>query len=305
MSKSILTKFSNTYSVDEHKMLSTLKTVAFKQYNGVNISNEQMIALLVVADQYKLNPFTKEIYAFPDKGAIVPVVGVDGWSRIINSHPEFDGMEYKFSETSTTPPSGKPCPDWIECVMYRKDRSNPITVREYLDEVYRPPGKKPGPWQTHTKRMLRHKVTIQCARMAFGFVGIYDEDEADRIIQAEKDITPKASQNQFQQFQSLINNEDSIGMLKFMGSMSHEVQTELYNSFPRGKKVEGKKIVSDMIQKGSSMVTEYADCIMQYALEQDEGGLREVKSDLTDSELELVLPRLDDESFRYFESVEL
>ena len=29
--------------------------------------------------------------------------------------------------------------------------------------------------------MLRHKALIQCARIAFGFSGIYDEDEAHRI----------------------------------------------------------------------------------------------------------------------------
>ncbi len=42
-----------------------------------------------------------------------------------------------------------------------------------------------GPWQTHTKRMLRHKALIQCSRIAFGFVGIYDEDEAQRIIEGQ------------------------------------------------------------------------------------------------------------------------
>ena len=36
--------------------------------------------------------------------------------------------------------------------------------------------------------MLRHKAMIQCARLAFGYAGIYDQDEAERIV--EKDITP-------------------------------------------------------------------------------------------------------------------
>lgn len=311
MNKSILTKFSSQYGVDEHKMLSTLKTVAFKQSNGVDISNEQMIALLVVADQYKLNPFTKEIYAFPDKGAIVPVVGVDGWSRIINSHPQFDGMEYKFSNESVSLEGGKTCPEWIECVMYRKDRSNPTTVREYIDEVYRPAftnkyGKLViGPWQTHTKRMLRHKVTIQCARLAFGFVGIYDEDEADRIIEAEKDITPRATDQQKQRFQSLINNSDSIGMLEFMGNLPDVIQAELYNSFPAGEKVKGKQLVSGMISKASTAITEYADTIMQYASEEYEGGVRELKSELTETEEKLVLPRLDDRTKEYYENLEV
>jgi hypothetical protein len=35
--------------------------------------------------------------------------------------------------------------------------------------------------------MLRHKAMIQCARIAFGFGGIYDQDEAERIIEATPD----------------------------------------------------------------------------------------------------------------------
>lgn len=191
--KSLLAKFADRYAVDANKMLETLKSTAFKQRDGSAPSNEQMMALLVVADQYKLNPFTREIYAFPDKqNGIVPVVGVDGWSRIINSHPDFDGMEFRYSDDMATPVGAmSPCHEWVECVMYRKDRSRPIVVREYLDEVYRAPFKEgmKGPWQTHTKRFLRHKAMIQCARLAFGFVGIYDEDEAGRIAeQTERDM---------------------------------------------------------------------------------------------------------------------
>jgi hypothetical protein len=40
--------------------------------------------------------------------------------------------------------------------------------------------------------MHRHKSLIQAARIAFGFSGIYDEDEAERIT--EKDITPPKSE---------------------------------------------------------------------------------------------------------------
>ncbi|STU11464.1 phage recombination protein Bet [Klebsiella pneumoniae] len=61
-------------------LMNTLKNTAFK---GGNVTDEQFTALLIVANQYGLNPWTKEIYAFPDKGGIVPVVGVDGWARII------------------------------------------------------------------------------------------------------------------------------------------------------------------------------------------------------------------------------
>lgn len=78
----------------------------------------------------------------------------------------------------------------MECIIYRKDRSRPTVVREYLDEVYREPfkgqyGVVAGPWQTHTKRFHRHKTSIQSARLAFGFGGIFDQDEAERIVEGQ------------------------------------------------------------------------------------------------------------------------
>lgn len=163
------------------ELIQTLKATAFKG----DVSDAQMTALLVVANQYGLNPWTKEIYAFPDsQNGIVPVVGVDGWSRIINQNPQFNGMEFRASETMVEMNGARPAPEWMECVIYRKDRDHPVVIREYLDEVYREsfkPGMK-GPWQTHTKRFFRHKAMIQCSRLAFGYVGIYDQDEADRVV---------------------------------------------------------------------------------------------------------------------------
>lgn len=165
---SLLAKMASRFSVEPAKMLTTLKSTAFKG----DVSNEQMMALLIVADQYGLNPWTKEVYAFPDKNnGIVPVVGVDGWARIINSHEQFDGMQFEQDAESCT------------CTIYRKDRQHPVAVTEYMTECKR----GTGPWNSHPRRMLRHKAMIQCARLAFGYAGIYDQDEAERIV--ERDIT--------------------------------------------------------------------------------------------------------------------
>jgi phage recombination protein Bet len=186
--QSLVARFAEKYHIEPAKLMDTLKATAFRQRGDVVVTNEQMAALLIVADQYKLNPFTKEIFAFNDKGAVVPVVSVDGWSRIINEHPAFNGLEFNYSDNIVTMTSGKPCPEWCEVVIYRKDRDRPTIVREYLDEVYQSPrGERGifGPWQTHTKRFLRHKTLIQGARIAFGFAGIYDEDEASRIVDAQ------------------------------------------------------------------------------------------------------------------------
>ena len=159
-------------------LIETLKATAFK---GQEVSDAQMTALLIVANQYGLNPWTKEIYAFPDKNnGIVPVVGVDGWARIINEHPQFDGEEFEYGPVFTH--KGKAVQEWIECVIYRNDRSKPTRIREFFDEVSRD---NAIPWQSHPKRMHRHKSLIQCARLAFGFGGIYDQDEAERIVERD------------------------------------------------------------------------------------------------------------------------
>lgn len=183
------------------ELYSVLKQTAFKG----DVSDAQLSALLIVANQYGLNPWTKEIYAFPDKkNGIIPVVSVDGWSRIINSNSQFDGMDFRFSdEMVTMDGANSPAPVWTECVIYRKDRSHPTVIREYLDEVYKAPFKPKdggytvaGPWQTHPKRFSRHKAMIQCARVAFGFGGIYDDDEAARIAEAQpmKQIDPSTGE---------------------------------------------------------------------------------------------------------------
>jgi phage recombination protein Bet len=164
---SLVAKIAARFNVEPDKMMQTLKATAFKG----NVSNEQMMALLVVADQYNLNPWTKEIYAFPDgQNGVVPIVGLDGWARIINEHPEFDGIDFEQDAESCT------------CVIYRKDRSRPVRVTEYMTECAR----ETKPWKSHPRRMLRHKAMIQCARLAFGFVGIYDHDEAERIVEATR-----------------------------------------------------------------------------------------------------------------------
>ncbi|UOO87458.1 phage recombination protein Bet [Neisseria arctica] len=202
------------------ELISTLKATVFKG----EATNEQFNALMIVAAQHALNPFTKEIYAFPDKSnGITPVVGVDGWASIINRHEKFDGMEFNYSSEMTQPEGAKSkAHEWVECVIYRKDRSHPIVAREYLDEVYRPPfktkyGDVTGPWQSHTKRMHRHKAMIQAARLAFGFTGIYDEDEAERIKDAndgvsEAEVSPFRGDTNSNERAELIATGETVAM---------------------------------------------------------------------------------------------
>lgn len=153
-------------SVDPGKLLDTLKATCFK-----GASNEEMLALVAVSNRYGLDPLTKQIYAFPSKGGITPVVSVDGWLHILNSQPQFDGIEFHFEDG----PDGKPAS--VTAVVYRKDRTHATKVTEYFAECFRPT----EPWRQFPRRMLRHKAVKEAVRVAFGISGITDEDEARDI----------------------------------------------------------------------------------------------------------------------------
>jgi phage recombination protein Bet len=135
-------------------------------------TKEQFAAFLLVANEYGLNPVTKEIYAFPTRGGgIQPIVGIDGWMTMANSHAAYDGITFvdRLSDDGQLVA--------ITAQVHRKDRSHPVEVTEYLAECRQ----GTDPWKKWPARMLRHKAAIQAIRYAFGFSGIVDPDEADRM----------------------------------------------------------------------------------------------------------------------------
>lgn len=173
--KSLVTTMANKFSMEPMEFFETLKKTVFKN----PATNEQVAAFLIVANEYKLNPFTREVHAFASKdGGVVPIVGIDGWINLTNSHPQYDGVEFDEIQDE------KGLPVSCKTLIYRKDRKHPTVVTEYYDECFR----QTDPWKKWGKRMLRHKSFIQCARLAFGFAGIYDPDEAERIEEAEYEI---------------------------------------------------------------------------------------------------------------------
>lgn len=173
--RSVLVDMSTRYGMEPAAFEATLRATVCKG----NVSREEFAAFLLVAKEYRLNPLTKEIYAFPAKGGgIQPIVSIDGWCRIINEHPALDGIEF-----DDVLEGGNLIAVTVR--IYRKDRQRPTTVTEYMSECRR----ATDVWKTWPARMLRHKALIQGARYAFGFSGIVDPDEYERLT----DVTPKTT----------------------------------------------------------------------------------------------------------------
>lgn len=180
--KLLIDIFSQRYGIQSDMMLATLRGTAFKvKATEAQATNEELAALLAVAYEYHLNPFIREIYCYRAKsGALVPIVGFDGWIRLVQRQPSFDGEEFTSGYDESPDKRGEARGFFYECKMFRKDRSRPTIVREYHNENWR----DTDPWNQMPNRMTRMRSYIQCARVCFGFGGIYDEDEGERIRDA-------------------------------------------------------------------------------------------------------------------------
>lgn len=297
----LVLRMAEKFGINAELLLSTLKATAFKQKDGTVPTNEEMISLLIVADQYGLNPFIREIYAYPGqnrKGIInkvIPVVSVDGWSRIINEHPQFDGMSFEYSQTLVVPEgSTAKCSEWVECILYRKDRSHPTRVREYLDENYRNPSQEIGedgkifivnsPWQTHPKRTLRHKSMIQASRMGFGFTGIFDQDEAQRMLDAKLSTaatavvereslqTKEAQQNRLtpsQQATATMTHEQMNPILEQIAQRVNQVNSwnVVYDYVKERFSGDNLEYAKNFLKKKEKEFQEKAEAVKQAAIE--------------------------------------
>lgn len=116
--------------------------------------------LLRLANKHQLDPLSDEIALLQNHDQTYqPFITIDGWSKLINNHPQYAGMSLR---DSTELIDG--IPTWMECTIYRNDRILLIVIKEYLEEV-----RTDHPsWQLMPRRMLRHRVIQQCARLALG-----------------------------------------------------------------------------------------------------------------------------------------
>uniref|UniRef100_UPI0040487279 recombinase RecT n=1 Tax=Polynucleobacter sp. TaxID=2029855 RepID=UPI0040487279 len=145
------------------------------QYLGAPLYPQ--VQLLRLANKYQLDPLYDEIGLFQNQdGNDQPFITIDGWSKLINQHPQYAGMSLRDSIEMIDK-----VPTWMECTIYRNDRILPIIIKEYYEEV-----RTDHPsWQQMPRRMLRHRVIQQCARLAFN---ISSSDQGNSTTPKPRDI---------------------------------------------------------------------------------------------------------------------
>ena len=162
--------------------------ISGKGQHGAQATNAEMTVVSSIFAKYDLNPFIREGHAFVSGGKLQVMIGLDGWLKLANRHPEFDGYEQfdNFDEKGELVS--------VTTKIYVKNRRFPTPHTEYMKEAF--VSTSPA-WKKFPCRMLAGKSLGQCVRKAFGVSEVLDDDEASRITAnspREKDITPAAKQ---------------------------------------------------------------------------------------------------------------
>jgi hypothetical protein len=151
------------------------------------------VQLLRLANKYRLDPLSDEITLLQNQDQTYqPFITIDGWSKLMNDHPQYAGMSLRDSSELKDG-----IPTWIECTIYRNDRILPIVIKEYYEEV-----KTDHPsWQQMPRRMLRHRVIQQCARLA---LGISSSDQVILINKLRINNEPKNKNTQMKSMSKVL-----------------------------------------------------------------------------------------------------
>lgn len=199
-------------SEEEIKEVLSGMIVSAKNQHGAKATNAELAIVSGVAAKYQLNPLVKEMAAFVSGGKLQVIVMIDGWYKMVNRQPEFDGVEFedKFDGDKVVA---------VTCKMYLRNRSRPVSVTEYFEECN---DTKSSVWKKWPARMLRHKAYIQAARMAFGISEVIDDDEAQRTQSnetvQERDITPEKPVIDIETVDDDMSECDSLESLKNVSS---------------------------------------------------------------------------------------
>lgn len=157
MTKELTTQHNNL------EMLHALRNSIAKE-----LTDAEFQLFVEICKTTGLNPLTKEVWAIKANGRLQLMTGINGFLRIANSHPQFDGMEV------TNEFDGK---NLVACTVkvHRKDRKYPSVATAYMHEYA-----KPSPiWKQMPSVMLAKCAKSLAIREAFiqELGGLYTQEE--------------------------------------------------------------------------------------------------------------------------------
>jgi len=145
------------------EMLNTLRNTV-----APGLTDAEFMLFAEMVKSTGLNPVTKEVWAIKAGGRLQIMTGINGFLRIANSHPMFNGMEVEFEWDDKQLVSAT-------AKVYRKDRRFPAVATAYMNEY----GKPSPVWKTMPSVMLSKCAKSLAIREAFvqELGGLYTQEE--------------------------------------------------------------------------------------------------------------------------------
>jgi phage recombination protein Bet len=158
------------------EMLNTLRNTV-----APGLTDPEFMLFAEMCRATGLNPATKEIWAIKAGGRLQLMTGINGFLKIANSHPQFDGMEvtYEWEDKHLVSATAK---------VYRKDRRFPSIATAYMAEY----GKKTPIWGQMPSIMLSKCAKSLAIREAFinELGGLYTAEEMPSEFAPPKPYEP-------------------------------------------------------------------------------------------------------------------
>lgn len=197
---------------EDREMLETLKQTVAK-----GATDAQFKMFVEVCKATGLNPFLKEIWFVPAVGVMA---GRDGYLRVANEHPMFDGMETKIERDA------KGIPIKATCQVWRKDRSHPITCEAYYNEY-----KKAGNvWNTYPSAMIGKVSEVLALKRSFSINGVVTEEEIGPPQEAEprgsKEAATEVAERKIEALKAGMPRQDVDAMVELIPATELENRLE-------------------------------------------------------------------------------
>lgn len=177
---------TNEKNVSNQSMLSLLKSTV-----AIGATEDELKMLLYLSKEYNLDPLKKEIYLIKYSGRSSILTSRDGYLKIANEHPEFNGLEsdvvYHGDKLSKREDGSllieygpehlafdKPKLTGAFCSVFRKDRTKATTVFVSIRDYY----KKGAPiWEQYTNAMILKVAEAMALKRAFSISGLVTREE--------------------------------------------------------------------------------------------------------------------------------
>lgn len=201
-----------TSRYDQADVIAAIKATVCKGANDA-----QLRMFLEICKETGLSPWLKEIYFVAEKSIIM--ASRDGYLRVANEHPQFDGMETRVERDDRNVPIKATCSVW------RKDRTHAITCEAYYSEY-----KKSGPvWSQYPSAMISKVAEVLALKRSFAINGVVAEEEMGtaQVTEIRKPQAVVAIAEQLREdYEEEVTYEDAPDQPTMEEQLAYSIQAE-------------------------------------------------------------------------------